>query len=253
MTSTSPSDEDANNNNNGNSAVPSSSRHNQSKLIKFGAIGAAVAALAIIMLPGISLSSLSSLSSSSSSQAQTQQDSFFKTDVPLTEQELTICNSVHDQLDSTIIPGDNHTAAVDLLNGVYCNRADLVHALGSSNYPAIGLTSYACEATRGTLQDQEASDELQQFKDIYCASAQQSLQGATGKLSSIANSLKQISDYSLKAQQISAILDNSTSLADQSPYAAYKELDRAAAMVTSSTNATNTTVTAATTTATTSS
>ena len=186
-------------------------------------MGAAVAALAIIMLPGISFS-------------HPTPQSTVKAEIPLTEQELAVCNSVHNQLDSAVVPGDNHTAAVDLLNGVYCNRADMVHEIGSSGYAAVGLTAYACEATRGTIHDQSASDDLQQFKDIYCASAKQSLQNATETVTSIANALGQISDYSSKASQANAILENSTSLADSRPYLAFKEMDRAAVLVTNATN-----------------
>ena len=198
--------------------------NHSSGFAKFGAMGAAIAALAIIMLPGISFS-----------HPQTPQNAV-KPEVPLTEQELTICNSVHNQLDSAVIPDDNHTAAVDLLNGVYCNRADLVHQIGSLSYPATGLMAYACEATRGTIQDQSASEDLGQFKDIYCASAKQSLQNETANIASIASSLGQISEYSSKAAQVSTILQNSTSLADQRPYSAYRELAVAAELITNATS-----------------
>ena len=198
------------------------------QLAKYGAMGAALAALAIIMLPGISFSQ-----PHPNGVAQTT----VKAEVPLTPQELEVCNSVHGQLDSTVIAGQNHTDAVDLLNGVYCNRADLVHAIGSSNYPATGLTAYACEATQGTISDQSASEELLQYKAIYCASASRALQNGTASIGDIVASMGQISDLSSKSAQVASILQNSTALAHaQRPYSAYLELDRATSMVTNSTS-----------------
>ena len=196
------------------------------QFLKFGAVGAVVAALAIVMIPGISFSN--------HSEAQPE----FKREPPLTEQQLAICNSVHDQLDNVIVANDvNHTAAVDLLNGVYCNRADLVNELGHSNYQGVALSAYACETTTGTLQDQTASEELYQYSKLYCTSAKQSLRNETANLGAIAGSLAQISDYSERASQVSGIVGNATALIDTKPYSAFKELDKASVLLTNATSA----------------
>ena len=192
------------------SQTPPSSNSSSKKKIQLAGIIGAVALLAIVMYPG-TFGQPGSQQISSQAQKPT----------PLTVQQQSMCNSILDELNATIPNDDNHTAAVDLLNGEYCSRGDLVNQLGNRSNPGIGLAAYACEATRGTIKDPEAADTLQMFSDLYCTGAKQGLASQTTDLIAATNALENSTQYAQQATQISATLVSAQAMTNSTPYSAY--------------------------------
>lgn len=201
-----------------------------------GSIVGAVAVLAVIMYPGSSALFQGGLPGGNTTiGGPGGNNSTGDASVVLTEEELDICNSAQDEV-SVVLGQDNQNseAALDLLIGTYCTRADLVEDIGSSNYPGIGLVAYACEAIGGTIDDAVAAETFEDFGPLYCSSVTTALRNETGSLLLLAEAISETEEEGGGADPAAdaiVIINNATSLAESRPYLAYKELDRATEML----------------------
>ena len=202
------------------SSAPSSNYRSKSfskNLWQLAGAAGVVLLLVVVMYPG-----------TLANPALTTQNSTQTTSNLLTSRQQDVCNSADDELVAGVPSGQNHDPAVDLLEGMYCSRADLVDSIGSTSFPATGLMAYACESTRGTVTDQDASDTLQQYGSLYCTGATQSLNSEISDLKSSLTALNGNVKYSKTMDAISTNLAQAQSLiSSEKPYAAYKEFNAA--------------------------
>lgn len=215
------------------SNLPAKPRSGSKKATQIAAIVGAVALLAIVMYPG---SIIPQKAASQAAANNTSDVASIKSYPPLTSEQQTMCSSVHDDLVTVVAAAGSNSsqdAAVDMLDGVYCNRADLVNAIGPTSYPATGLAAYACEVSQGSIQDQDAADALQPYGALYCGGSTTSLKSEITDLQSAVGAISGDPKYSDSAKQISQDIAQAQSMAGEKPYAAYQQLELASKAFTS--------------------